>query len=91
MSNGIPMTHLTPPPARWVVEEDRGSRELMVYPQPIHMLAQVRGGPEVVALSRYLEDRVGQSVHFPNYLRPETLPKKLQIRRLQALTRRWPH
>ena len=34
--------------ARWVVEEDRGKRELRVYPQPVHMLAQVRGGPEVV-------------------------------------------
>ena len=34
--------------AKWVVEEDRGKRELRVYPQPVHMLAQVRGGPEVV-------------------------------------------
>ena len=32
--------------ARWVVEEDRGKQELRVYPQPVHMLAQVRGGPE---------------------------------------------
>ena len=72
--------------ARWVVEEDRGRRELRVYPQPVHMLAQVSGGPEVVTLSRYLEDRVGQRVHFLNLLRPETLPKMLQARRLQALT-----
>ena len=27
--------------ARWVVEEDRGKQELRVYPQPVHMLAQV--------------------------------------------------
>ena len=45
---------------RWVVEEDRGKRELRVYPQPVHMLAQVRGGPEVVELSEYLEGKVGQ-------------------------------
>ena len=37
--------------ARWVVEEDRGKQELRVYPQPVHMLAQVRGGPEVVELN----------------------------------------
>ena len=72
--------------ARWVGEEDRGRRELRVYPQPVHMLAQVRGGPEVVALSRYLQGRVGQQVHFPNALGPETLPKRLQNRRLQAIT-----
>ena len=57
-----------------------------MYPQQVHMLAQVRGGPEVVALSRYLEDRVGQQVHFPDLLRPETLPKRLQTRRPQAIT-----
>ena len=71
---------------RWVVEEDRGRRELRVYPQLVHMLAQVSGGPEVVALSTYLEGRVRQQVHFPNVLRPETLPKRLQTRRLQAIT-----
>ena len=49
--------------ARWVVEEDRGKRELRVYPQPVHMLAQVRGGPEVVELNEYLEAKVGQRVH----------------------------
>ena len=27
--------------ARWVVAEDRGKQELGVYPQPVHMLAQV--------------------------------------------------
>ena len=27
--------------ARWLVEEDRGKQELRVYPQPVHMLAQV--------------------------------------------------
>ena len=70
---------------RWAVEEDRGRRELRVYPQPVHMLAHVRGGPEVVALNRYLEDRVGEQDHFPNLLRPETLPKRLQTRRLQAI------
>ena len=72
--------------ARWVVEEDRSKRELRVYPQQVHMLAQVRGGPEVVELSEYLVGKVGQQVHFPNVLRPETLPKRLQTRRLQAIT-----
>ena len=72
--------------AQWVVEEDSGRKKLRVYQQPVHMLAQVRGGPEVVARSRYLEGRVGQDVHFPKYLRPETLPKRLQTRRLQAIT-----
>ena len=72
--------------ARWVVEEDRGKQELRVYPQPVHMLAQVRGGPEVVELNEYLEGKVGQRVHYPSVLRPETLPKRLQTRRLQAIT-----
>ena len=72
--------------ARWVVEEDRGKQELRVYPQPVHMLAQVRGGPEVVELNEYLEGKVGQRVHYPNVLRPESLPKRLQTRRLQAIT-----
>ena len=72
--------------ARWVVEEDRGKQELRVYPQPVHMLAQVRGGPEVVELNEYLEGKVGQRVHHPNVLRPESLPKRLQTRRLQAIT-----
>ena len=72
--------------ARLVVEEDRGKRELRVYPQPVHMLAQVRGGPEVVELSEYLEGKVGQRVHLPNVQRLETLPKRLQNRRLQAIT-----
>ena len=72
--------------ARWVVEEDRGRRELRVYPQPVHMLAQIRGGPEVVELSEYLEGKVGQQVNFPNVLRPEALPKRLQTTRLQAIT-----
>ena len=72
--------------ARWVVEENRGKQELRVYPQPVHMLAQVRGGPEVVELNEYLEGKVGQRVHYPSVLRPETLPKRLQTRRLQAIT-----
>ena len=72
--------------ARWVVEEDRGKRDLRVYAQPVHMLAQVRGGPEVVELNEYLEGKVGQRVHYPNQLRPERLPKRLQTRRLQAIT-----
>ena len=72
--------------ARWVVQEDRGKQELRVYPQPVHMLAQVRGGPEVVELNEYLEGKVGQRVHYPSVLRPETLPKRLQTRRLQAIT-----
>ena len=72
--------------ARWVMEEDRGKRELRVYPQPVHMLAQVRGGPEVVELNEYLEGKVGQRVHYPNVLMPETLLKRLQTRRLQAIT-----
>ena len=50
------------------------------------MVAQVPWGPEVVELSEYLEGKVGQRVHFPNVLRPEALPKRLQTRRLQAIT-----
>ena len=72
--------------ARWVVEEDRGKQELRVYPQPVHMLAQVRGGPEVVELNEYLEGKVGQRFHCANVLRLELLPKRLQTRRLQAIT-----
>ena len=72
--------------ARWVVEEDRGKQELKVYPQPVNMLAQVPGGPEVVELNEYLEGKVGQRVNYPSVLRPETLPKRLQTRRLQAIT-----
>ena len=72
--------------ARWVVEEDRGKREVRVSPQPLHMLAQVRGGPEVVELNEYLEGKVGQRVHYPDVLRPEALPKRLQTRRLKAIT-----
>ena len=53
-----------------MVGEDRGRRQLRVCPQPVHMLAQVTGGPEVVTLSRYLEGRVEQQVHFPNILTP---------------------
>ena len=30
--------------ARWLVEEDRGRRELRVYLQSVHMPAQIRGG-----------------------------------------------
>ena len=67
-----------------MVEEDRGRRELRAYPQPVHMLAQVRGVPEVTELSGSLESKVGQRVHVSNVLRPETLPKRLQTRRLQA-------
>ena len=54
----------------------RGKQELRVYAQPVHMLAQVRGGPEVVELNEYLEGKVGQPVPYPNVLRPESLPKK---------------
>ena len=72
--------------ARWVVEEDRGKQELRVYPHPVHMLAQVRGGPEVVELNEDLEGKVGQRVHYPNVPRSELLPKRLQTRRLQAIT-----
>ena len=72
--------------ARWVVEEDRGKQELRVYRQPVHMLAQVRGGPEVVELNEYLEGKVGQRVHYPNVLRLGLLLKRLQTRRLQAIT-----
>ena len=61
-----------------------------MYPRPVHMLAQVRGGPEVVELSRYLEGKVGQQVYFPNVLKPETLPKRLQARRLKAVTGKVP-
>ena len=72
--------------ARLVVEEDRGKGELRVYPQPVHMLAQVRGGLEVVELNEYLEGKVGQRFHYPNVLRMETLPKRMQTRRLEAIT-----
>ena len=58
--------------ARWVVEEDSGKQELR--------------GPEVVEQNEYLEGKVGQRVHYPNVLRPESLPKRLQTRRLQAIT-----
>ena len=40
----------------------------------------------MVELNEYLEGKVGQRVHYPNVLRPETLPKRLQTRRLQAIT-----
>ena len=40
----------------------------------------------MVELSRYLEGKVGQQVHFPNAMRPETLPKRRQTKRLQAVT-----
>ena len=52
----------------------------------MHMLAQVRWRPEVVELSGYFEGKVGQQVPFPNVLRPGTRPKRLQTRRLQAVT-----
>ena len=52
---------------------------------PVHMLAQVRGGPEVEEPSEYLEGKAGQWVHFPNVLRLGTLRKRLQNRRLQAI------
>ena len=77
--------HLVHIPPR-VGEEDRGTQELRVYPQPVHMLAKVRGGPEVVELNEYLDGKVGQRVHYPNVLRPESLPKRLRTRRLQAIT-----
>ena len=72
--------------ARWALEEDMGREELRVYPQPVHMLAQEREGSEVVELSRYLKGKVRRQVHLPNVLRPEKLPKRLRIRRLQAVT-----
>ena len=72
--------------ARLVLEEDRGKRELRLYPQPVHILAQVGGGLEVVGLSGYLEGKVGQQVHFSNVLRPETPSKRLQTRLLQVVT-----
>ena len=54
----IPRTVGEEEKSRWVVEEDSSRRELRVYPQPVHMLPQVRGGPEVVELSDYLEGKV---------------------------------
>ena len=89
--DNLHLMHITPrvedeERAKWVVEEDKGRPKLRVYPQPVHMLAQVRGGPEVVELSRYLEGKVGRQVHFPNVLRPDSLPKRLQTRRLQVVT-----
>ena len=72
--------------ARWVVEDDRGKQELRVYPKPVHMLAQVGGRPEVVELNEFSEGKVGQRVHYPSVLRPKKLPKRLQARRLQAIT-----
>ena len=82
----IPPRVLDEERARWVVEDDRGRQELRVYPQPVHLLAQLRGGPEVVELSRYLEGKVGQQVNLSNVPRPETLPERLQTRRQQAVT-----
>ena len=76
----IPSTVGEEEKARWVVEVDRGKQELRVYPQPVHMLGQVRGGPEVVELSEYLEGKLGQRGHFPNVLKPETLFQRLQTR-----------
>ena len=40
----------------------------------------------MVKLNEYLEGKVGRQVHYPNVRRPETLPKKMQTRRLQAIT-----
>ena len=76
--------------ARWVVEEDRGKQELRVYLQPVHMPAEVRGGPESVELSEYLEGKFGQRVHFPNVMKPEMLFKRLPTTRLQAITTQVP-
>ena len=36
------------------------------------------------------EGKVGQQLHFPNVLRPETLPKRLKTRQLQAVTSQVP-
>ena len=41
---------------------------------------------EVVELNEYLEGKVAQRVHYSSVLRPETMPKRLQTRRLQAIT-----
>ena len=40
----------------------------------------------MVELNEYLEGKVEQRVHYPSVLRPETMPKRLQTRRLQAIT-----
>ena len=40
----------------------------------------------MVELNEYLEGKVGQRSHYLNVLRPETLPKRLQTRRLPAIT-----
>ena len=50
-----------------MVEEGRGRKDLRVYLRQVQMLGQVRGGPEVVALSRHLQGRVRQQVHFPTF------------------------
>ena len=43
-----------------------------------------------MVLSRYLEGRVGQQVYFLSVLSPEALSKRLQTRRLQAITGEMP-
>ena len=89
------LVHITPrvgeeEKARWVVEGDRGKQELRLYPQPVHMLPQVRVGPEVMELKEYLEGKVGQPVHYCSVLRLETMPQRLQTRRLQAIMGQMP-
>ena len=51
--------------ARWVVEEDRGKQELRVYPQPVHMLAQVRGGAGGGRAERVLGGQGGTAGPLP--------------------------
>ena len=51
--------------AGWVVEGERGKRELRVYPQPVHMLAQVRGGPEVRSTERVFGRQGGTAGPLP--------------------------
>ena len=59
-----------------MVEEHRGRRKLRAYPQSVHMLAPVPGGPEMVELSEYLEGKVGQQVHFPRRAEARNTPQK---------------
>ena len=51
--------------ARGVSEEDRGKPELPVYPQPVHMLAQVRGGAGSGRAERVLGGQGGTAGPLP--------------------------
>ena len=64
----------------------RGSRPAVRSPASSGMAAYCFVGVSWGRVATHLEGKVGQQVHFPNVLRPETLPKGPQTRRLQAIT-----